>query len=123
MTIGSEQPRTFSGLLEYDLVSWSQRTCIEVEIWALPSQDLTGPAADRARETVRAALAEVERFGRAKTVSFALTMHRGGLRLTVADEGAVKPEEEVRGRRTTTGLTISRIPGGGTTIGAVIRVS
>ncbi|MDF2708479.1 MAG: hypothetical protein K0R62_4131 [Nonomuraea muscovyensis] len=73
--------------LESRLAQWSGRTGIRVEIWALPSSDAPAPIARAVLAVLDDALANVERHSGAGTVSIAVTVGRGGLRMTVSDHG------------------------------------
>jgi signal transduction histidine kinase len=116
-------------MLEDHFAEWSERTGIAVEVWALPKRDVPARVAQSVYATVREALSNVERHSQARTVSIALTMGRGGLRLTVSDDGRGFPPEttgrglvamkayfaEIGGT-----LTINGVPGEGTTVSGVV---
>ncbi|MBO3749652.1 hypothetical protein J5X84_26535 [Streptosporangiaceae bacterium NEAU-GS5] len=116
--------------LEDDLVDWSSRTGVVVEIWALPT---TGAAADvvrAVRGAVAEALANVEKHSGAQLVSVALTMNARGMRLTVSDDGAGCPDGAVgrgiaamKAHFAAVGGTLSvhGVPGGGTTVSGVVK--
>ncbi|MFI7707894.1 hypothetical protein [Nonomuraea sp. NPDC049480] len=111
------------------LAEWSLQTGITVEIWALPKQPLPAVIAEIVHGTIRDALEEVERQASARTVSIALTVAAGGLRLTVSDDGAGIPvevfEARLRRRRAEFAglggrLTVNGVWGEGTTISAAV---
>ncbi|MEV0587916.1 hypothetical protein [Nonomuraea sp. NPDC050310] len=105
------------------LREWSARTGVAVEIWALPDGGVSAPLAKGAEAALREALANVERFSGARTVSVAVTRSRRGLRMTVSDDGGGTPWEETRLRAIFAELggkvTVNHVPGEGTTMTAV----
>ncbi|TMS00686.1 hypothetical protein [Nonomuraea basaltis] len=115
--------------LDDDLTEWSQRTGIAVEAWALPKEPLPCHVGETVRGTIRDVLDEVERQGRARTVSIALTVAPSGLRLTVSDDGGGRSAEALRARllgrcAEFTGLggrlTVNGVPGEGTTVSGAL---
>jgi signal transduction histidine kinase len=116
-------------MLENHFAEWSERTGVAVEVWALPTRDLSAPVVRNVYATVREALTNVERHSGARTVSIALTVGREGLRLTVSDDGRGFPAEttgrglvamkayfaEIGGT-----LTINSVLGEGTTISGAV---
>ncbi|MFD1547976.1 hypothetical protein [Nonomuraea guangzhouensis] len=108
--------RTFSQALEDQLAEWSLRTGITVEVWALPKQPLRALVTEIVHGLIFDVLEEVERQGRARAVSIALTVASSGLRLTVSDDGlgrsAAAYEDHLSSRRAelarmNSGLTVS----------------
>ncbi|MEU7855612.1 hypothetical protein [Nonomuraea sp. NPDC049141] len=79
--------RTAAPALEDHLAEWSLQTGITVEIWALPNQPLPALITEIVHGAIRDVPQEVERQAQARTVSIALTVPPGGLRLTVRDDG------------------------------------
>ncbi|WP_336210402.1 sensor histidine kinase [Nonomuraea sp. LPB2021202275-12-8] len=73
--------------LEACLADWSQRTGINVEVWALPATDVPSRIAQGVLAAMKEALANVETHSGADTVSIAVTVGKGGLRMTVSDHG------------------------------------
>ncbi|MFD1539238.1 hypothetical protein [Nonomuraea guangzhouensis] len=118
-----------SHALEDHLAEWSLRTGITVEIWALPKQPLPARITEIVHGAIRDVLQEVERQAQARTVSIALTVASGGLRLTVRDDGlgtsAKAYEAALGGRRVELagiggGLTVNGVQGQGTTVSATV---
>ncbi|MEV0198643.1 hypothetical protein [Nonomuraea sp. NPDC050691] len=110
------------------LAEWSLQSGISVEVWALPKQPLPALIAEIVHGTIRDVLQEVERQPSARTVSIALTVAAGRLRLTVRDDGsgmsAEVLEARLRGRRAEVAglggrLTVNGLRGEGTTTSAV----
>jgi signal transduction histidine kinase len=109
---------------------WSARTGVAVEIWALPKSAVPRGVADGVYAVVVDALADVERRERVHVVSIAVTMNRDGLRLTLSHDGDGTPPggaghafaamcarfAEIGGS-----LTVTTVPGGGTTISGVVK--
>ncbi|MEU6710584.1 ATP-binding protein [Nonomuraea sp. NPDC046802] len=81
--------------LESCLAEWSQRTGITVETWALPATDVPAHVSSGVMTTMREALSNVELHSRARTVSIAVTVGRGGLRMTISDDGRGFPASGV----------------------------
>ncbi|MDH2424654.1 ATP-binding protein [Sphaerisporangium sp. TRM90804] len=117
--------RSLAQAVEDYLTEWSDRTGLTVEVWAMPKENVTGPVADAVYAVVREALANVERHSGAHTLSFALTTGRGGLRLTVSDNGVgFAPGRTGRGidtmkrRFSEVGgtITVNSVVGEGTTV-------
>lgn len=115
--------------LESYLAQWSERTGIAVETWALPATDVPSSVSGGVMETVKEALSNVERHSRARTVSIAVTAGRGGLRMTVSDDGQGFPEARagrgiarMRAAFAELGgsLSVNSVPGEGTTVSGVI---
>ncbi|MFF3439662.1 sensor histidine kinase [Streptosporangium sp. NPDC002721] len=79
--------RSLAQALEEHLTEWAERTGIAVEIWALPAQDVPSVVARAVLATLGEALSNVERHSGARVVSVAVTFGRGGLRMTVSDNG------------------------------------
>ncbi|MEW9556431.1 hypothetical protein [Nonomuraea sp. NPDC050783] len=111
------------------LRQWELRTRIAGEIWALPEQPLPTAIADIVHGLIRDVLQEVERQASATTVSLALTMAAGGMRLTISDDGlglaAHLYETRLRGRRVEVAsvggrLSINGVQGEGTTISVAV---
>ncbi|MFI6477715.1 hypothetical protein ACIBH1_07285 [Nonomuraea sp. NPDC050663] len=116
--------RSLAETLGDDLDEWSARTGISVETWALPDHDVPPRLADGIRRALREALANVERFSRARVVSVAITVSPSGLRMTVADDGEGTGWElaglravfaELGGR-----VSANHVPGQGTTLTGVV---
>ncbi|MBE1561715.1 sensor histidine kinase [Nonomuraea africana] len=121
--------RSLAEALESHLAEWSQRTGIAVEVWALPRGDVPATIARSVMAVVEEALLNVERHSGAGTVSFAVTVGAGGLRLTVSDdgEGFSVPRERggiarMRARMAEVGgsLSVNSVQGEGTTVSAVV---
>jgi signal transduction histidine kinase len=115
--------------LEDHLAEWSRRTGIAVEVWALPKEPLAARITEIVHGTIDDTLAEVERQGLARTVSLALTVAAGGLRLTIGDDGGGRQAEVLTKclliRRAQLvalggGLTVNGVPGEGTTVSATV---
>jgi signal transduction histidine kinase len=118
-----------SSALEDHLAEWSLQTGITVEIWALPEQPLPALITEIVHGAIRDVLQEVERQAQARTVSIALTVARGGLRLTVSDDGlstsAEAYEATLSSRRVELAgiggrLTVNGVQGEGTTVSAAV---
>ncbi|WP_433444921.1 hypothetical protein [Nonomuraea sp. CA-141351] len=116
-------------VLEDQLAEWSLRAGITVEVWAMPEQPLPALVTDVVHGVIFDVLGEVERQGRARTVSVALTVSAGGLRLTVSDDGrgtsAEAYEVRLKGRQAELqamggGLTVNGVRGEGTTVSAAL---
>ncbi|MBB2911969.1 signal transduction histidine kinase [Streptosporangium becharense] len=115
--------------LEERLAEWSERTGIAVEIWARPGQDAPPKIAKAVLAVLEEALANIERHSRARVVSVAVTIGRGGLRMTVSDNG-VGFLGVAQGRGVTAmqsrfaelggSLSVSGVPGEGTTVTGVV---
>ncbi|WP_049566253.1 ATP-binding protein [Nonomuraea sp. SBT364] len=114
------------------LAEWSARTGITVRVWALPREPLPAMAAGLAHGMLRDVLEEVERQGSARTVSVALTLTAGRLRLTVSDDGSGTSadafEAVLRDRRATIAglggrLAVNGVRGEGTTISAAVPLT
>jgi signal transduction histidine kinase len=73
--------------LESHLAEWSERTGINVEVWALPATDVPSRIAAGVLTAVREALDNVEKHSGARVVSVAVTAGKRGLRMTVSDHG------------------------------------
>ncbi|MFC4014869.1 sensor histidine kinase [Nonomuraea purpurea] len=73
--------------LESCLAEWSERTGVTVETWALPATDVPARVSSGVMTTMREALSNVELHSGARTVSIAVTVGRGGLRMTISDDG------------------------------------
>ncbi|MFF5212636.1 sensor histidine kinase [Streptosporangium sp. NPDC000396] len=82
-----ERSRSLAQALEEHLAEWARRTGIVVETWALPGRDVSAGVAQAVLATLVEALANIERHSRANVVSVAVTLGRGGLRMTVSDDG------------------------------------
>lgn len=115
--------------LEGHLAEWSERTGIAVEIWALPAHDVPSETSRAAMAVLEEALANVERHSGARTVSVAVTFGRGGLRLTVSDNGGgftgAARGRGIRAMRAHFGrlggaLSVNGVPGEGTTVTGVV---
>ncbi|MFI6536443.1 sensor histidine kinase [Nonomuraea sp. NPDC050547] len=122
-------PQDLRRELAHHLADWSRRTGIALETWALPAEPVSGPVANAALACIMEALSNVERHSRARTVSIAVTMNQGGLRLTVSDDGRGFREAEdgrgmaiMRARMASVGgsCSIDGTPGAGTTVTGVI---
>ncbi|MEV1167078.1 ATP-binding protein [Nonomuraea sp. NPDC049784] len=120
---------TVQQALERRLAEWSACAGIAVEVWALPKGDVPDLVAHDLYATVCEALANIERHSRARTVSIALTLGKNGLRLTVSDDGCGFPSGTTgRGLNAMEtyfagiggSLTVSGVPGGGTTVSGVV---
>jgi signal transduction histidine kinase len=119
------EDQSLAQVLRDCLDTWSARTGVAVEIWALPKTTVARAVADSVHAVVVDALADAERRGGVQAVSIALTMSGRGLRLTISHDGGGPPPAgaghayaamyarfaEIGGR-----LTITTVPGGGTTI-------
>nr|BFE87735.1 hypothetical protein GCM10020093_103360 [Planobispora longispora] len=115
--------------LEELLASWSGRTGITVETWALPGRRVPARVARGVLVAVEEALSNVERHSRARSVSVAVTAGQDSLKLTVSD-GGVGFSRLAFGRgsaamRTAFAelggvLTVNGTPGGGTTVSGVV---
>ncbi|GGP78604.1 ATP-binding protein [Streptosporangium pseudovulgare] len=128
----SEEPRTregrrqaLAGELRERLDAWSGRTGIAVETWALPAEEASAEVTGAVLAVLEEALANVERHSRARVVSVAVTLGRGGLRMTVSDDGAGfagqaagRGVDAMRGRFEALGGTLSvhGVKGEGTTV-------
>ncbi|MFI7045404.1 sensor histidine kinase [Streptosporangium sandarakinum] len=128
----SEEPRTregwrpaLAGELRERLDAWSDRTGIAVETWALPGEEASAEVAGAVLAVLEEALANIERHSRARVVSVAVTLGRGGLRMTVSDDGAGfagqaagRGVDAMRGRFEALGGTLSvhGVKGEGTTV-------
>ncbi|SEH01365.1 two-component system, NarL family, sensor histidine kinase UhpB [Nonomuraea solani] len=118
---------TLAGELEDHLAQWSARTGITVETWALPASDVPARVSRGVLAVVREALANVERHSGASTASIAVTAGRGGLRLTVSDNGTgAVPECAGHGMRAAFAelggtLSVHGVPGEGTTVTGTLR--
>lgn len=115
--------------LESRLAEWSRRTGVRVEIWALPSSDAPAPIARAVLAALDEALANVEHHSGASIVSIAVTVGRGGLRMTVSDHGrGFDPArtgpgiERMRTAFAATGgsLSVNSVLGEGTTVTGVV---
>ncbi|MFG3442791.1 sensor histidine kinase [Nonomuraea sp. NPDC047897] len=115
--------------LESKLAQWSGRTGIRVEIWALPASDAPAPIARAVLTVLDEALANVEHHSGASTVSIAVTVGRGGLRMTVSDHGRGFNLERtgpgidrMRAAFDAVGgtLSINSVPGEGSTVTGVV---
>jgi signal transduction histidine kinase len=115
--------------MEAELGAWSLRTGIAVDVWALPRKPASGPAERIVADVLWNVLEEVERQGRARTVSVALTASSSGVRLTVSDDGggtsAEALEVRLRGRRVEIGglggrSVVNGVPGEGTTVSVAV---
>ena len=118
-----------SHALQDHLAEWSLRTGITVEIWSLPKQPIPAPITEIVHGAIRDVLQEVERQAQALTVSIALTVASGGLRLTVRDDGlgtsAKAYEANLSRRRVELAgiggrLTVNGIQGEGITVSATV---
>ncbi|MET7463465.1 hypothetical protein [Nonomuraea sp. NPDC005501] len=114
------------------LAEWSLQSGITVEIWALPKEPLPAVLAEIVHGTIRDVLQEVERQASARTVSIALTVAAGRLRLTVSDDGsgmsAEVLEARLHGRRAEVAglggrLTVNGVRGEGTTTSATVPLN
>ncbi|WP_214416366.1 sensor histidine kinase [Sphaerisporangium fuscum] len=117
--------RSLARAIEEYLTEWSERTGVAVEVWAMPKERVTGPVADAVYAVVLEALSNVEQHSGAHTVSVALTVGPGGLRVTVSDNGiGFQPGRTGRGvdtmkrRFSEVGgtLTVNSVVGEGTTV-------
>lgn len=115
--------------LESRLAQWSGRTGVRVEIWALPSSDAPAPIARAVLTVLDDALANVEHHSGAGVVSIAVTIGRGGLRMTVSDHGrGFDPArtgpgiERMRAAFAAAGgsLSVNSVLGEGTTVTGVV---
>jgi len=115
--------------LEGHLAEWSRRTGISVETWALPGSDVPPRVARRVLAVLAEALDNVARHSEARTVSIAVTVGRGGLRMTVSDHGKGfrQPQEgggigRMRAALADLGgsLSVNSVPGEGTTVTGVV---
>ncbi|TMR95097.1 ATP-binding protein [Nonomuraea basaltis] len=115
-------------LLDF-LARWEERTGIAVAVWAVPGVDVPRRVSEVVLATVREAFDNVERHGRARTVSIALTVGSRGLRLTISDDGAgFAPGAAGRGQIVMKAglagiggtLKINSVVGGGTTVSAAV---
>ncbi|MGA4988010.1 hypothetical protein ACWCOT_39110 [Nonomuraea bangladeshensis] len=125
-------PSSYSRLLEDHLAEWSERTGITVELWALPKMHLAGRPRTIVHRVIREVLREIEGHAQARTVGFALTTARTGLRLTISDDGGgmtVRAREALEARLLTSradlgalggGLSVNSVPGEGTTVSAAL---
>ncbi|GAA2851530.1 hypothetical protein GCM10010517_09140 [Streptosporangium fragile] len=129
LRIREGRSRSLAQALEEHLTEWSERTGITVEIWALPARDVPAKVARAVLATLGEALSNVERHSRARVVSVAVTLGRGGLRMTVSDDGVgfLGPAEgrgvtAMRTHFTDLGgsFTINGVPGEGTTVTGVV---
>ncbi|MER6829329.1 ATP-binding protein [Streptosporangium sp. NPDC000563] len=121
--------RSLAQALEEQLTEWAERTGIAVEIWALPAQGVPPGVARAVLAALGEALANAERHSRARVVSVAVTSGRGGLRMTVSDNG-VGFFGEAGGRGITAMRTrfeqlggtlgVNGVPGEGTTVTGVV---
>ncbi|GIH94522.1 sensor histidine kinase [Planobispora siamensis] len=121
--------RSLAQALEEHLSDWSSRTGITVEIWALPAHDAPPRIARAVLATLREALSNVERHSQSQVVSVAVTLGKGGLRMTVSDNGAGFTGS-VAGRGITAmrthlkeiggTLSVSGVAGEGTTVTAAV---
>ncbi|GAA3408629.1 sensor histidine kinase [Streptosporangium vulgare] len=121
--------RSLAQALEEHLTEWAERTGITVEIWALPTRDVPPVVAGAVLGALGEALANVERHSGARVVSVAVTLGRGGLRMTVSDNG-VGFFGEARGRgiaamrahfeRVGGSCGVNGVPGEGTTVTGVV---
>ncbi|MCK2220548.1 ATP-binding protein [Actinomadura sp. ATCC 31491] len=115
--------------LESYLAEWAERSGIAVETWALPATDVPARVSAGVMTTMREALDNVERHSGARTVSIAVTAGRGGLRLTVSDDGRGFPPggagrglARMRAAFAELGgsLSVNSVPGEGTTVSGVV---
>ncbi|MEV0235653.1 hypothetical protein [Nonomuraea sp. NPDC050786] len=116
-------------MLEKLLDDWSARSGVAVEVWALPKGDVPGLAARNVFAAVQEALTGIERHGRARTVSIAVTLSLSGLRLTVSDDGHGladgQDDREVAVMKACFAeiggeLTVNRVPGEGSTVTGIV---
>jgi signal transduction histidine kinase len=117
--------------IEAFLSDWSQRTGIDVEVWALPAADVPSRTAQGVLAAMEEALANVEAHSGATAVSIAVTAGASGLRMTVSDHGrgfdtakAARGIARMRAAFAELGgtLTVNSVRGEGTTVtGAVPR--
>ncbi|MEV4893124.1 ATP-binding protein [Nonomuraea sp. NPDC055795] len=123
--------QSLATVLESYLADWSERTGIAVEIWALPGVDVPPPVSHGVMAAVREALSNVESHSGARTVSIAVTAGKGGLRMTVSDNGEGFPTSgtgrgiaRMRAAFAEIGgtLSVSSVPGEGTTVIGVLQV-
>ncbi|GAA2984646.1 sensor histidine kinase [Streptosporangium longisporum] len=129
LRVRDDRSRSLARALEGYLTEWSERTGIAVEIWALPGRDVPASFTEVVLAVLEEALANVERHSRARTVSVAVTHGRGGLRMTISDDG-VGFFGEARGRgvvamrahvrRLGGSLGVNGSPGEGTTVTGVL---
>jgi signal transduction histidine kinase len=121
--------RSLARAIEDYLTEWSERTGITVEVWAMPKERVPGPVADAVYAVVLEALSNVEQHSGAHTLSIALTMGPGGLRLTISDNGIGFPPgrtgrgtDAMKRRFSEVGgtLTINSVVGEGTTVSGQI---
>ncbi|MDP9861606.1 MULTISPECIES: ATP-binding protein [Streptosporangium] len=121
--------RSLAQALEEHLAEWAERTGTVAEIWALPGDDVDPRTARAVMATLGEALSNVERHSRAGAVSLAVTLGRGGLRMTVSDDGVgfsgpaagrgiAVMRAEFAGLGGT--LTVNGVEGGGTTVTGVV---
>jgi signal transduction histidine kinase len=118
--------------LEDRLAEWSRRTGITVEVWALPKERLAGRIAAVVHGVIREVLQEIERQAQARTICFALTVARTGLRLTISDDdgGMTAKALEALETRLLTGradltrlggrLSVNSVLGEGTTVSGAL---
>ncbi|GAA4517712.1 MULTISPECIES: sensor histidine kinase [Nonomuraea] len=115
--------------LEGNLAEWSRRTGIAVEVWALPAADVRPRVAKGVLEALAEALDNVHKHSEATTVSIAVTVGRGGLRMTVSDHGrgfdlsrAGRGIARMRAALGEAGgsLSVNSVPGEGTTVTGVV---
>lgn len=121
--------RSLAQALEERLTEWAERTGITVEIWALPARDVPPMVAGAVLAALGEALSNVERHSGARVVSVAVTLGRGGLRMTVSDNG-VGFFGEAKGRGVAAMRThlerlggscgVNGVPGEGTTVTGVV---
>ncbi|WP_113700708.1 sensor histidine kinase [Nonomuraea lactucae] len=79
--------RGLAEAVESHLAQWSRRTGIRVETWALPTADVPARITQAVLTALREALANVEHHSGARAVSIAVTVGKGGVRMTVSDHG------------------------------------
>ncbi|MEU4403508.1 ATP-binding protein [Streptosporangium sp. NPDC023963] len=121
--------RSLAQALEEHLTEWAERTGIAVEIWALPARDVPPGVARAVLAALGEALSNVERHSGARVVSVAVTFGRGGLRMTVSDNG-IGFFGEAKGRGVAAMRThfeqlggscsVNGVPGEGTTVTGVV---
>ncbi|MFC7587814.1 hypothetical protein ACFQYP_32150 [Nonomuraea antimicrobica] len=113
-----ESPQSFPQELAAQFTRWSALTGITVEVWALPKEELSGDVATLIQDTIRGVFSAIEQHARARTVSIALTLAAGGIRLTVSDDGGDMPVDQLESRLTAERAKFAAL-GGGLTINVV----
>ncbi|MGW0809945.1 sensor histidine kinase [Nonomuraea sp. NPDC002799] len=111
------------------LAQWSARTGTTVETWALPATGVSPRVTRGVLTVVREALSNAERHSGAGSVSIAVTVGQGGLRLTISDNGTGfntvsdggQGGRGIAGMRAALaelggGLSVNGVPGQGTTV-------